>query len=368
MCVNPRLLTTKQGLSVEVACRKCWQCIANRQNDWVGRCIAEEQTSARTTVVHLTYGGDDKVSGLKTDLGASILIYKDVMLWLKRLRKAGFPLRFFCCGEYGELKGRSHWHVICFWQDKSPEFEDGKRNFADKYWPHGFTMTEDLRLYDEFGNNQAERAIRYVTKYLQKSEDTSQALVRMSKKPPLGDAYFRQLAGVHVKQGLLPQDAFYSFADVRKDGSPRKFKLEGASLDTFCGSFIEQWKARYGSHPLDVSHSDFLLAWCDTKAQRVASEQLERRQMASRPSIPPPAGYGAYRLWETRNVYVADPVDGFRCLPRLFWSYDEGGFPAWHEKITTAAEAAGTRSARIQSVDSDAYRRESAALERKRTL
>lgn len=357
MCVSPRMLTTKAGLAVEVACRKCWQCVSNRQNDWVGRCIAEEQTSRRTTVVHLTYGGDDKVTGLKTDLGASILIYKDVMLWLKRLRKAGYPLRFFCAGEYGELKGRSHWHVICFWQDESPPFEDGKRNFEDRFWPHGFTMTEDIRMLDIGGSNQVERAIRYVTKYLQKSDATKESLVRMSKKPPLGDAYFRLLAADHVNQGLLPRHGFYSFGDCRKpDGDVRRFQMSGASLDTFCRTFIALWRDRYGGHPLDVAHSDFLLAWCDSQAQHLEVEQLETRVMAGRPSVPPPEHYGAYYLWEKRNVYVCDPVAGFPELPRLFWSFDEEGFPAWHESVTTATAAASIREFYRKSRSASAYR------------
>lgn len=359
MCVNPRLLTDKNGLQVEVACRKCWQCVANRQNDWVGRCIAEEQTSSVTTVVHLTYGGDDKVTGLQTDLGASILIYSDVMKWLKRVRFHGFPLRFFCVGEYGSLKGRAHWHVICFWQKASPEFIDGKRNFEDRFWPHGFTMTEGLRGTDQAANS-AERAIRYVTKYLQKTDETSQSLVRMSRLPPLGAAWFRQRAVDHVRQRLLPQDAFYSFGDlVDVDGRPKQFKLAGASLDLFCRSFIEEWRLRYGNHPLDVAHSDFLLAWCDAQAARLVVEDLEVRKMGARPSLPVPDGYQPYRLWETRNVYFTEPVDTFLCRPRLYWSYDKEGFRAWSERIVTEAVAIGIRSERTKSKDSDGYRRES---------
>lgn len=372
MCASPQLMVSpKTGLLVEVACRKCWQCVANRKNDWVGRCIAEEQTSAETTVVHLTYGGDDKVTGLQTDLGASILIYRDVQLWLKRLRKKGYPLRYFAVGEFGSLKGRCHWHIICFWEKGSPPFEDGKRNWNDQFWrrypldgsgtsePIGFTMTESLRGGD------AERAVRYVLKYLVKNledvqdgEDvTSQALVRQSRNPPLGAVFFQRRAADFVAQRLLPQDGLYSFRDIiGPDGLPRQFNLQGASLDYFMRELVRLWRHRYGEHPLDTHHSDFVQAWCDDQAPAASVGQLERRSFGGKPTVPVPEHYGAYYLWQSRNLYVADPVDGFRCLPRLFWSFDEEGYPAWHESVRTATEAESIRKSLRTSKDADAYR------------
>lgn len=377
MCVNLGLVyDARTGLQVERPCTKCWQCVANRKNDWVGRCIAEEQFAARTTVFHLTYGGDNKVTGEKTDLGASILIYKDIQLWLKRLRFAGYPLRYFAVGEYGSLKGRSHWHVICFWQREAPPFENGKKNFNDPYWrryasehepnvpegglPIGFTVQEDLR------GGEAEPAIRYVLKYLTKTDGDphSVSLTRMSKKPPLGAAYFRARADRFVDQQLLPQDALYSFA-----GSPEtEYLLKGASLDYFLSHFVETWTARYGFHPLYRGHSELLAKWEDGQAPRLQVNELVHARYAGRPTIPPPAGYGAYRLWETRNVYFADPMDGFRCLPRLFWSFDEEGYPSWQDVIVIAEEAKRRRDLRTRSVDSESYRHASGGVDRRRTL
>ncbi|AXH76137.1 MAG: replication initiator protein [Microviridae sp.] len=317
MCVTPRFLTLESGMTVEVACRNCWQCCENKINDWVGRCIAEEQDAVHTTVYTLTYGGDDKVTGVPTELGASILIYSDVQKWLKRLRFAGYPLRFLLCGENGSLKGRVHWHVICFWQDKVPDYKNGIRNFNDPFWHHGFTMAEDL--YEP-----KEKAIRYVCKYLQKSEGNS-SFLRMSKKPPLGDGYFRRRAETFASQGILPKDAFYSFADVRdKDDMPVKYMMSGVTLDNFMETFINAWKKRYGIHPLDVQHSDFLLEWLDGVAPRVSGDSLEGRVFAPAPVEPPHFAYSV-SFNEKLNTYVAvcDSDVMFWCKVQGVWIWSD---------------------------------------------
>lgn len=370
MCLKPSVFINKQGLEVTTACRNCRLCRLNRINDWVGRCIAEKQTAASCSFVTLTYGGDNLVTGEKTELGASILIYSDVQRYIRKYRDAGYPCRYVLCGEYGSLKGRSHWHLLLFWELEAPPVLAETSYFTDTFWCHDFD--DPQKAGEPFGysywvSDVTERDIRYVCKYLLKDEGQD-TIFKMSRFPPIGAEYFRLRAQNFAKQGLLPQDAFYSFPDIRvkKTGLPRQFMMQGVTVDNFCREFIAHWRGLYGSHPLDVSHSDFLLDWCDKQGQRVASDQLERRTFAPRPTLPSPEGYGAYRLWETRNLYFCDPVDGFRCLPRLFWSYDEGGYPAWDAKVKTASEALAVRNfTKIKFGVSENYRRESAGLDRK---
>lgn len=42
------------------------------------------------------------------------LKYRDFQLFMKRLRKACGPTRFFMCGEYGDENGRPHFHALLF--------------------------------------------------------------------------------------------------------------------------------------------------------------------------------------------------------------------------------------------------------------
>lgn len=70
----------------------------------------------------------------------------EMQLWLKRLRKtSGKKLRYYVCGEYGELKGRPHYHAIVFGLS-SDDIKDIERS-----WTKGFvtigTVTSDSCLY-----------------------------------------------------------------------------------------------------------------------------------------------------------------------------------------------------------------------------
>ncbi len=273
MCIAPNTLPD----GTEVGCRECWQCRERKIDDWVGRCIAESKTAKRTFSISLTYGRDegDNVDHIR----AALLTYSDVQKYFKRLRKSGYVVRYFAVGEYGSAKGRAHWHLIVFYYDNAsviadrklynaeveaglrrgkllpvpssavPEHEISARGsdgdlrdvrFSDAHWQHGHAVWEELLDgYDA----SASRAVRYVCKYLLKDsqDDASQMLgPRLSKKPPLGDAYLRDLARRYVEQGLAPQDLFYSFADVRaKDGQLKRFLLGGVSADNFMSYYVE---------------------------------------------------------------------------------------------------------------------------------
>lgn len=65
----------------------------------------ENQLHAHSSFVTLTY--DEEHYGPSLD-------YRDFQLFMKRLRKAKGPTRFFACGEYGEQLARPHFHACLF--------------------------------------------------------------------------------------------------------------------------------------------------------------------------------------------------------------------------------------------------------------
>lgn len=243
MCTAPNKLPD----GTLVGCRECWQCRETRIDDWVGRCIAESKAASRTFSITLTYGRDEK--GQVDHLRAALLTYSDVQKYIKRLRKSGYDVRYFGVGEYGSAKGRAHWHLILFFTGPVPDHEISTRapngdlrevRFSDQHWQHGWSLWEEL--LDGYDASAA-GAVRYVCKYLVKdSEDEASQMLgpRMSKKPPLGDEWFRQRAAQYVKQGLAPQDLYYTFPDVfGKDGKRRRFRLAGVSADNFIRYYVE---------------------------------------------------------------------------------------------------------------------------------
>lgn len=276
MCESPTRLPNGKF----VPCHLCWQCRLDRVDDIVGRCIAESKTAVATHAVTLTYGralDSDKANyGEPDHERAAFLTYSDVQKYVKLLRRHGYPLRYLVVGEYGSLKGRAHWHIIIFWQKKVPPGitydkrfmhyrvnDDGELQFDESgigsiFWPHGVS----------FFTNANYESIRYNCKYIQKDigVDERQSHYSMSKKPPLGAAYFAMLAEKYVQQGLSPQGTglkavplgtdveeadgpgsfVYTFPDVHKtNGNRVEFRLRDVSLELFLQAFIDAWVRKY---------------------------------------------------------------------------------------------------------------------------
>ncbi|RWG23267.1 MAG: hypothetical protein EOQ55_00480 [Mesorhizobium sp.] len=316
MCANPRHLPD----GIEVACHKCWQCRENRINDWVGRCIAESKTARATHSITLTYGRDD--AGIEDHLRAALLTYSDVQKYLKRLRKDGYPCRYFVAGEYGSEKGRAHWHLIIFWQDRVPEHELNRR-FLQKHWTHGWSHWE-LPSY---------ASIRYVMKYISKDIGVAerQGHVSLSKKPPLGAEYFDRLAGDYVAQGLAPQDLYYWFPEAidRRTGKPRLFYLSkgSASADLFVSAYLRRF-AEAGGCYLSTPWSDLI----EDYRNRHTPENVDLRFEGFRGKVPvphkPPPGGSAPTFSERHNCYFSDTAYG-----RQWYFRNHEGDLIWHTKI-----------------------------------
>lgn len=330
MCINPTQLPNGQS----VACRKCWQCAENRLNDWAGRCIAESKTATACEFLTLTYG---QVDGSADHLRAAVLTYSDIQKFLKLLRRHGHPCRYLVAGELGEAKGRAHWHLIVFWTGEPPSYtsktaKNGDELWYLKEWPHGH-VDRDKVTY---------KTVRYVCKYVTKDESDpeAQGKVVVSKKPPLGQAYFRQLARRYVQDGLAPQSPskkpfhpakgmYYSFAGVNdKEGKRIQFWLRDVSLTDFLRTFVNEWTARRGR---DVPNSDLVDWYCDSQVRLEEDfAPSAPRQYGLKPFIKP--GFPIL-FSEPHNSYYYIDAAGIR----WFWSVDEEGNPSWERKIRTEA-------------------------------
>ncbi|QMV02140.1 hypothetical protein GHV40_11910 [Devosia sp. D6-9] len=268
MCIAPNTLPD----GTQVACHECWQCREQAINDWVGRNIAESKTSTACHAVTLTYGRGRANEILHER--AVILTYSDVQKYLKLLRRHGFPVRYFVTGEFGSLKGRAHWHIMLYWQERVPEHVLDE-NFMEQHWPHGWS----------FWTRPTAHAVRYNCKYIQKDmgEAERQGHLAMSKKPPLGAAYFQQVAEQYVRQGLAPQTLEYTFPEVRRrraDGRQEvvPFMLKDRSAELFLEHYVRKWREAYpGQH---LPNSALVEEFLDPGAWKERAE-------TNKPFVPP---------------------------------------------------------------------------------
>lgn len=103
---------------ISVPCGKCDGCQLDRARIWSARLMHEAQMHENNCVITLTYDDAFLPHG-------GTLVKKHYVDFMKRLREhfEGVTIRFFLCGEYGDLNGRPHYHACLFGID-----------FLDKYF------------------------------------------------------------------------------------------------------------------------------------------------------------------------------------------------------------------------------------------
>lgn len=246
MCVTPSFVWVEKGpkwVKQDISCRQCWQCRKLRVDDLVGRCLAEKAYSTWSAVIALTYRDSEE---RESDLAHKVLRPRHVQDFIRSLRKRGHLIRYLATGEYGKIRGRAHWHVIIFGQGDKPQWPQAER-FDLQAWPHGFshvTFSPD------------ERAMRYAVKYILK-DDTWFSL---SKKPPLGHAFFMAKAARDHALGVIPSRWRYAPPGSDPD---RQYLLTGASRLYY---FLELCRLS-GKNPVELASKGN--EWVQASARKV---------------------------------------------------------------------------------------------------
>lgn len=133
-------------------CGYCIGCKVAKSNDWGIRASHEaslyEFEGNGSAFLTLTF--DDE------HLPADNSVRKrTIVAFIKRLRKLlpkGVRIRFIDCGEYGERKGRAHYHAIVFnwrfpdrkWSDQSNGFALYESELLNQAWPYGRARLGDV--------------------------------------------------------------------------------------------------------------------------------------------------------------------------------------------------------------------------------
>lgn len=93
-------------------CGQCKNCRINRKREWQSRLLLEAATSKHSAFITLTLDAE----GAKDGTYCTYLDKRTVQLFLKRLRDKYTPnsIRYLVVGEYGEKRGRAHYHALMF--------------------------------------------------------------------------------------------------------------------------------------------------------------------------------------------------------------------------------------------------------------
>lgn len=106
-----------------VPCGKCAFCLMNKRSQWMFRIFYEMKSQVQPGwFITLTYN-EKYVKRVPAGLS---LRFRDVQLFLKKLRKAKYYAKYICVGEYGAETKRPHYHLL-LWTDCLP-------SALEQYW------------------------------------------------------------------------------------------------------------------------------------------------------------------------------------------------------------------------------------------
>ncbi len=169
-----------------VPCGQCVGCRLERSRQWAIRISQEASLYDKNCFITLTYSDQ---------YCPKSLYLRHFQLFMKRLRKKyGNGIRFFHCGEYGDLNGRPHYHAALLnfdFLDKKLYYSNNGFNYylsesLSDLWPYGIHLISDL-TYDSAG---------YIARYVLKKitgdaaadayKDKKPPYVTMSRRPGIG--------------------------------------------------------------------------------------------------------------------------------------------------------------------------------------
>lgn len=217
-CTVPIAVSSPYGDPINVRCGQCKSCRIRRQAGWSFRNIMEFRLNSTAAFVTLTYSNPMK---------AEILDYRDIQLFLKRLRKNHpTPIRYFCVGEYGAKSGRGHWHLLIYGLEGQE-----KGHWLTSPWQEGYAYIGQV----------TEESIRYTARYCLKfGEKGQEAIMRASVSPAIGETGVRLLSRELQRHGH------------QITTTPTSMMVDGKywPLDrTMQKAFKDEWLATGGSIP-----------------------------------------------------------------------------------------------------------------------
>ena len=148
-------------LPITVPCGQCIGCRLEKSRQWAIRCVHEASLYDHNSFITLTYDEIHLPQRESVDL-------RHFQLFLKRLRKQNShkTIRYYHCGEYGDLHGRPHYHALLFnhdFTDKQLFKEINKHKIytsrqLQKLWPYGYSSIGEVTF----------QSAAYVARYILK--------------------------------------------------------------------------------------------------------------------------------------------------------------------------------------------------------
>lgn len=175
-------------VELQIPCGKCTGCRADRTLSWSIRCYQESMLHKQNSFLTVTYNDENCPDSL---------VKSDLQRFVRALRDSGKKIRYYACGEYGDITHRPHYHLCVFGSDfkNGTEYSINDEMYGipelNKIWGKGHIVCA------EFTMATACYVAGYVGKKINKPDDDSFQL--MSLRPGIGFPWLEK----HYKDILL---------------------------------------------------------------------------------------------------------------------------------------------------------------------
>lgn len=169
---------------------------------WATRIMFESQFHDSNSFITLTYDGDHLPD-------PPSLNYAHFQLFMKRLRKKLGAIRFYMCGEYGDLNRRPHYHACIFGTDFPDRtfhnvlpsgYNLYRSAILENAWSYGYSSICDLSFdsaayvarycLKKITGDLAEEHYKYINPITGEISQLEPEFAHMSLKPGIGSAWF----------------------------------------------------------------------------------------------------------------------------------------------------------------------------------
>lgn len=230
-CLSP-YFQMQGSVPIGFPCGHCLVCRRKKAQEWALRLVFEAMDYVNLAFVTLTYSPQNVPADFS-------LVPSDLSSFVKRLRRnlerSGFvePIRYYGCGEYGDLRKRPHYHLLIFGLPRSAFPQ------VAKSWKLGLIDIQVPRTQNQVAS--------YVSSYVTKKQ---RPLFYGERVPPFN----RQSKGLGLNYVLR----FPHFSPVVKYGNTLRYigrYLRNKLAEKF--GILEQVKQQ-GLNALKCFFADFL--------------------------------------------------------------------------------------------------------------
>jgi len=236
--------TKSLAIPIRLPCGRCIGCKLERSRQWAVRMMHEASLHEDNAFITLTFSDEH----VPADGSLNVRTHQKFM---DRLRKrAGHPVRYFLCGEYGEQLERPHYHACLFGFD-FPDRElwsENKGNrlyrsdMLDSLWKFGHALTGALTF------ESAAYVAGYVTKKITgqaakaKYGDRLPPYGAMSRRPGIGAGWIERFySDVYPSDEVIARgfpskppryyDKFFEALAPEEAESVRRVRRENRNLE-----------------------------------------------------------------------------------------------------------------------------------------